>query len=232
MNISMNVNRYANKLNAKVTTGVITALLLAVTPISSIADINKNELTTKDAHSQVDSLIMKVLKNTEQSLSLVESNTADSLQNVENAITSIRDIKQYLSPDTHVEAKSPLFMDSTAEYWFKYPQVNQSLLNNSDTYPTLNKKLQTGVLYGSEATNKSQKQVKGYFDYAFAYSSLKTARDALLVNNYREAKSSLKWVFEAVYINPKFNVVSTDKKMMIDKLLDKQAMHPFISSTQ
>lgn len=232
MNISMNINRYANKMNAKITTGVITALLLVITPINSIADINKNELSTKDMHSQVDTLIKNVLKNTEQSLALVESNTADSLQHVENAITSIRDIKQHLSPDTHVEAKSPLFLDNYAEYWFKYPQVNQSLFNNKGTFPTLSTKLKTGVLYGSETTNNSQESVNGYFDYAFAYSSLKTARDALAVNNYREATSSLNWVFDAVYINPVFNVVSHDNKMMIDKILDKQAKHPFISSTQ
>lgn len=228
----MNINCYKRKMNAKVATGVITALLLVTAPISSMADINKQNLSKNNELTQVDILIKDVLKNTEQSLALVESNTADSLQHVENAIASIRDIKQKLSPDTHVQSKSPLLMDNTAEYWFKYPEVDQSLFSNKDTFPTLNTKLSSGVLYGSEATNQSQEAVNGYFDYPFAYSSLKTARDALTVNNHGRAIISLKWVFEAVYINPEFNVVGQNNKMMIDKLIDKKADYPYVSSIQ
>ncbi|NNC68017.1 MAG: hypothetical protein HKN83_08295 [Gammaproteobacteria bacterium] len=223
----MRINRY---IKSRDLTRILFSSILVLLPMSAIADIHENIISQNKMTSHIDVLVKDVLKNTEQSLSLVETNSWDSLQHVENALASIREIKSQLSPNTHVEAKSSLVLNDSKEYWFKYPRVDDQLLNSKDDFPTLHSKFQSGILYRSEGNKNSQDEIAAYFDYAFAYASLITAREALTAKNYREATSSLKWVFEAVYLNPDFNVVEHNNEIMIDKLLNMNGDFPYISS--
>ncbi len=227
----MNIRHFTQRITASASAGLLFSLVLILSPFNGIAEPHEKNLSQYNKASHIDTLVKDVLKNTEQSLSLVESNAWDSLQHVENALASIREIKNQLSPDTHVDSKSPLIVEGSKEYWFKYPQVSVDILINKDSFPTLHSKYKSGILYHGEAVKQSQDEITAYFDYAFAYASLKMAREALNVNNYREATSTLKWVFEAVYLNPDFYVAEHKNKFMIDKLLNIHGEFPYISST-
>jgi hypothetical protein len=202
-------------------------------PLISYADIHKKDLSQSEpSESIIDTLVWDVLKNTELSLSLVESNAQDSLQHVENALASIREIKKQLSADTHIDNKSPLVVGESKEYWFLYPRLSEDILNNKVNFPTLHSKLESGIVYRgkSDSTSKNE-EVATYFDYAFAYASLKMAREALTVTNYREAKSTLTWVFDAIYISPDFYVADYhDEKVKIDNLLNINGEFPRFSN--
>ncbi|MFK7816835.1 MAG: hypothetical protein AB8B92_10930 [Gammaproteobacteria bacterium] len=195
----------------------IIALLLLIIPIFASAEVKNTGSDIKTGN--VEQLVKEVLMNVETSLAQVESNTARSLSYVEKALAGIRDIKGNLSPDTHAELKSPLLVEESKEYWFIYPRLGKEVLTNEEKFPTLYGKFESGVLYhGEEATKSEVRDTSAYFDYAFAYASLITAREALGVENYREARNSLKWVFESVYVNPDFYVAQFDGKQKIDKL--------------
>ncbi|MGH1536429.1 MAG: hypothetical protein ACRBDX_00010 [Gammaproteobacteria bacterium] len=224
----MNLN-YMKETATKASAGLVFSLILMLVPLSSMAGEHKQSISKNTIASSIDVLVKDVLKNTEQSLALVESDASNSLQYVENAIASLREIKSQLSRDTHIEAKSPLIVAGSKEYWFKYPQVNAELLNDKDSLPTLHSKFKSGALYNGEEVNQSKNQVAAYFDYAFAYASLKMARESLMVNNEREAKSTLTWVFTAVYLNPDFFVAEYENNQMIDKLINMQGEYPYLS---
>lgn len=223
----MRINKHIK--NRKIT-GILISSIFVLLPVSGIADAHNDSIAKHNVTSKIDNLVKDVLKNTEQSLSLVGTNSWDSLQHVENALSSLLEIKSHLSPNTHVEAKSPLIVNESQEYWFKYPQVDYKLLSSKDELPTLHSKYQSGILYRSNGGKDSDNEVSAYFDYAFAYASLITAREALTANNDREARSSLKWVFEAVYLNPHFNVVEHKNEIMTDQLLNMQGYFPYLSS--
>jgi hypothetical protein len=96
--------------------------------------------------------------------------------------------------------------------------VNQEILKNKTDFPTLYSKYSSGVLYKGKHENKTQNDSYVYFDYAFAHASLLTAKDAIKANKLHEAKSALKWVFEAIYISPDFFITKHDPKFRIDNL--------------
>lgn len=218
------------KIRNRSITNLLCVLTILVLPTLSFADIaNKNQVQTS-LNIEADILVKDVLKNTESSLSLVESNRLKSLQHVEAALDSVRELKNVLSPDTHVETKSPLVLDELNEYWFMYPRVSNEILTNKHTFPTLHSKIESEILYIGDDNSALKDQMAAYFDYAFAYASLITAREAIIAKNYREATSSLSWVFHAIYINPDFNVAEYDRKLKLDNLLNINGDFPYISS--
>lgn len=195
-------------------------LILFLIPLLGNAEVFDKKNTDPEIKvDNLEQLVKEVLMNAETSLAQVESNTARSLSHVEKALSGIRDIKGSLSPDTHLELKSPLLVEESKEYWFIYPRIGEEVLKNKEQFPTLHGKFESGILYHGEEANRSEaRDTAAYFDYAFAYASLITAREALVAKNYREARSSLKWVFESVYVNPDFYVAQFDSKQKIDKL--------------
>ncbi len=215
----------------------INFLFVIVFGYSSITFANNNvsDKNISNSSENVESLVSDILKDTEASLALVESNSETSLKHVNNALTLIKEIKKELSPDTHAESKSPLKINNTKEYWFIYPRVSENIINNSEIFPTLHSKFNTNILYRGDKhgikTNKFKtNKLSAYFDYAFAYASLITAKEALIANNYQEAKSSLRWVFEAVYINPDFNVVEVSSKLILDPQPNINGVFPMYSN--
>lgn len=223
-----------NKLNnVRVWKGSIWIFILISLPLMSNADThNQNLSQSESSENSIDTLVWEVLKSTERSLSLVESNTQDSLEHVENALASISEIKNQLSADTHIDNKTPLVVGESQEYWFLYPRISEDIMNNKIDFPTLHSKVESGIIYRGDFPNKTQneEEVATYFDYAFAYASLKMAREALTVTNYREAKSSLAWVFDAIYISPDFYVAQYGDKVKIDNLLNINGEFPRFSN--
>jgi len=226
----MNIYDYTLRNTSRTSAGLLFSLILMAVPLHSMAEAHKKNLSQNSVETLTETLVKEVLNDTEQSLSLVESSASDALQHVENALSSLREIKNRLSPDTHVESKSPLMVGDVSEYWYLYPQVHQDILSDNLAFPTLHSKLQSGLLDQSEVKSTTEDEIVAYFDYAFAYSSLKMAREALMVSNYREATSTLKWVFDAIYINPGFNVVGHNTNIKIDKLFNMYGKFPYISN--
>ncbi len=206
----------------------VVMLILFFSSMTASAEVHDKKMTHSEAKKDnVEQLVEQVLVNVETSLAEVESNTARSLSHVEKALSGIKAIKADLSPDTHAELKSPLMIDESKEYWFIYPRLNGEVLANKEKFPTLHGKFESGILYqGAEANVERVNDTAAYFDYAFAYASLITAREALVAENYREARSSLKWVFESIYVNPDFFVAEYDNKLKIDKLQNLNDHNP------
>ena len=214
----------------------VTVILFSISTTTfattSVQNTGNKEIKSSAQAANVQSLVADVLRNTESSLLSVESNTWDSLQHVENALQSIREIKNTLSPDTHVEAKSPLVIDENKEYWFKYPSVDKGTLYNKEIFPTLHSKYKSGVFYQGVIDTDQEREFSAYFDYAFAYASLRTARDALSVSKFKEANIALKWVFEAVYLRPNFYVSEQNYVDLNDKLINIKGDYPVMAQTQ
>ena len=206
-----------------------TAIILSFSVVAS-ANTHKTNNHENNANN-LEILVAEVLQDTEVSLTLVENNTSESLMHVNKALASIKEIKKELSPDTHAKSKSPSANDSK-DYWFIYPRVSENIFNNNEKFPTLSNKFKSNILYHGNINNNSKYDFSAYFDYAFAYASLLTAREALTAKNFREAKSSLKWVFEAIYINPDFHVVDFDKKLEEGQLINinLHGYHPLLSN--
>ena len=177
---------------------------------STIASVKKD--ATEKNHDSVENLISGIIKKAEKSVPIVDIDREAALQYVEEALVSVKQIKTKLSDDTHAEAKSPLLSEESKEYWFVYPRVNKNILSNASDFPILNAKYSSGVLYRGDSEDKVANQGYAYFDYPFAYASLKTAKDALQANELKRAKIAIKWVFEAVYITPDFLISINDQK--------------------
>ena len=173
-------------------------------PTASLAYSHQVQVNTQ-LEDQVSKLVVQVLKSTEDALPLVKDNSSSSLMHVQDALVAIREIESLLSPDTHVKSKSPNVVGNIKEYWFLYPRIDDVIFENILEFPTLIQKYRTGVLYQGNIISKPI-DFTAYFDYAFAKASLLTAKDALTVEHTREAISSLRWVFEAVYISPNFMI--------------------------
>lgn len=221
---------YLNRINTKMSAVVVSVLLLA--PQIGVASTSQTQTDAKNyvTENSVDYLITKVIKSAEKSYPLLENDMQAALPYVNRAITSIRGIKEELAKDTHAKAKSPLIIDNSKEYWFIYPKVNSNLFENQSDFPMLTSKFNTGILYhGTKQASKNENKANAYFDYAFAYASLKTARDAIQSNKLREAKIALRWVFEAVYINPEYLISNLDRKMKIDTTINMNGPFPAYS---
>ena len=199
---------------------------------SSIASI-QNAAEIKN--NSVENLVTEVVHNAEKSLPLVDSDTTAALQHVEEALKLVNSIKENISRDTHAEAKSPLVHEESKEYWYLYPRVDKKILSNKADFPMLHSKYSSGVLYKGESDKKTQNDSYAYFDYAFAYASLLTAKDALQANELLRAKIALKWVFEAVYITPEFLISKHDQQLQdnelqIDGIINIKGDYPIYSS--
>lgn len=191
--------QFKNKLVIKLIILLCLSLLL---PLNAFAHDHGKSNSNLDENEKIHQLIFDVLKNTEESLATVEKDTWNSLQHVENAINSIHMLKKELSPDTHKKAKSPEIIVDNKEYWFIYPVVSEDILKDRSNLPTLHSKKKSGILY----KGNMPKSNNSYLDYAFAYASLKMAREALTIEDYDDARTSLLWVFDAIYMQPGFNV--------------------------
>ncbi len=201
-------------------------LLVLILPFTVQAEIHKKNITDNpiDIHT-VNILVENILKETEAALRQVESEPSVSLEHVVSAIATVHSLKRQLSPDTHVENKSPLVVNNSKEYWFTYPSVRKEVINNKAMFPTIHSKFKSGILYQG-----SEDQFSAYFDYAFAHASLITAREAIVANNTREAISSLKWVFEAIYVSPDFYVAELEDAVLMDKLFNLKGDYPSFTS--
>lgn len=205
-------------------------ITLSFSAVAGIQNINSHTVSTIEDNKNVPDYVDLILKDTEDALSLVESNPRSSLLHVKNAIENINLLKNTVSHDTHAINKSPLIVNESKEYWFVYPSINQHTLQNKIEFPTIYSKLQNNILYKG-VNDEQNDEVSAYFDYAFAHASLLTAREALVANNIREATSSLKWVFEAIYLSPDFNVAAKMDDLIIDNLIDQSEKYPLVSQS-
>ena len=204
--------------------------LVLFLPFATQAEIQKNNISGNNIDTNtVNILVENILKETEDALRKVKSEPDNSLEHVKSAITTIHSLERQLSPDTHVENKSPLIVDNSKEYWFAYPSIRKEVVDNKTMFPTIHTKFESGILYQGSSTDVKD-QFNAYFDYPLAHASLITAREALVANNEREAISSLKWVFEAIYISPDFYVADLEDEFLMDKLFNLKGEFPSFTS--
>ena len=194
--------------------------------ITSLSEVNKNT---------IEILVKDTIKNTEKSLLVIESDSITAQHYLDEALKSIKHLRDILSPDTHAEYKSPIILDSSKEYWFTYPQVSNHIFENEQDFPTIHSKLNSEILYrgiGNNNLDKDLNEQSAFFDYAFAHASLLSAKDAIKSDNHREAKRALKRVFEAIYISPDFLITKYDHKFKIDNLLNIKGDYPVYSNLE
>lgn len=197
---------------------VVTLTFIIVSFASSQTAVAGTQNSNEKKNNSIENLVTETIRSTEKSLSLVDNDTSTAIQYIDEALVSVKAIKESISKDTHVEEKSQLVRKDGKEYWFSYPAVDKSILKNSADFPILNSKYETEILYKGKTEIKHQNDSYAYFDYPFAYASLKTAKDALNANEIVRAKIALEWVFEAVYITPDFLISLHDRGLQDNKL--------------
>ena len=150
-------------------------------------------------------LAIDTLAHTEEAIALLRINPELAQNKVEHALALINDISAYYTHNTvanlEIQGKNVV----ATSYHHYYPKVDLSLLENQNQLPTLKYKLDADIVYhGDIAERPSVNNL--YFDYTFAKASLITAREAINANHPLEAMENLQRTFEAIYVDPEFNV--------------------------
>ena len=176
--------------------------LLTFILLTGWQNVQANNATNQATPSN---LVIDTLLYTEEAIALLRINPESSKTKIEQALTLIERIDSHYPHNTiaSVEKKSPTTITYSHKHF--YPQVDLSLLNSAHQLPTLTYKLKSNILYHGD-TAKQPSADNLYFDYTFARASLKTAHEALDANHSLETMANLRRVFEAIYIDPNFNV--------------------------
>ena len=153
----------------------------------------------------VSNLVIDTLVHTEEAIALLRINSDSAKAKVGKALAAIKQIDAHYEHNTVASLEKLGSTVTATDYRHYYPRVDLHLLSNKQELPTLNYKLDSDIVYtGNEDSKNAQKDL--FFDYSFAKASLTTAREAIDANHALEAMANLRRVFEAIYVNPDFNV--------------------------
>ena len=150
-------------------------------------------------------LVINAMVLTEEAIALLRINPDSSKTKIEQALTLIKDLDSYYTRHTVATLEKQGSTVVAASYKHYYPKVDLSLLHNKHELPTLSYKLKSNIVYHGDESKQSSSDGM-YFDYTFAKASLITARDAINADHSLEAMANLRRVFEAIYVDPYFNV--------------------------
>ena len=178
-------------------TTALTAILLFST--SSVFANNKQNLP------DVSNYAYEILVNTEQALNNMTYQPKESLSYVTTSLDLIEKIESNFTENTLTETNQEKHDRIAHAHTHYLPKLDLAELQNNETLPILKQKIKTDVLYKGEA-DTSDKANTAWFDYTFAKASLVTVREALNAGHSMEAIRNLKRVYEAIYIEPDFNV--------------------------
>lgn len=163
------------------------------------------QAVNSDEQKNVSQMVIDTLVETEEAIALLRINPESAKNKVSQALSLINDIDAHFEHNTVASLAKEGSTVTATDYRHYYPSVNLQLLSNKQELPTLNYKLQSDIVYQGSADN-TVTQDRLYFDYTYAKASLVTARDAIDANHALEAMANLRRVFEAIYVNPDFNV--------------------------
>ena len=158
-----------------------------------------------EQHESVENMVIDTLVTTEEAMAILRINPDSAKDKVKHALTLIKDIDAHFEHNTVASLKEKDSTVMASNYQHFYPQVDLQLLSNEQELPTLNYKLESDIVYRGEQTKRDADKDL-YFDYTYAKASLVTARDAIDADHALEAMANLRRVFEAIYVNPDFNV--------------------------
>lgn len=153
----------------------------------------------------VSNMVIATLVHTEEAIALLRINSDSAKAKVSEALTSIKNIDAHYEHNTVASLQKQGSTVTATDYQHYYPRVDLHLLSNKQELPTLNYKLNSDIVYQGNAGSVGEQNTL-YFDYTFAKASLVTARDAIDADHALEAMANLRRVFEAIYVNPDFNV--------------------------
>ena len=147
----------------------------------------------------------QVLAHTQSAMINLRIDPSASLEYVKKSLALIDEIEGLYSKNTTTELAQDNDTTIATGYLHHLPKVDLAKLKQKSELSSLIKKMNADIFY-KQSDEKSEQSKQAWFDYTFAKASLITAREALKVNHSLEAVSNLERVFEAVYINPDFNV--------------------------
>lgn len=158
-----------------------------------------------DEQKNTTHLALDTLVHTEEAIALLRINPELAKNKIEHALGRINEISAYYTHNTVVALESQGKSVMVDPYLHYLPKIDLSLLENQNQLPTLKYKLDADIVYRGNIVNPPSAN-NLYFDYSFAKASLLTAREALNANHSLEAMANLRRTFEAIYIDPAFNV--------------------------
>lgn len=198
----MNTLIYLKALKMRSLTYLSFPVLLTFILLSGWQNVQANHSASQVEPSN---LVISTLLYTEEAIALLRINPDLSKTKIRHALALIEDIDSYY---THNTVASLIKQGSTVvatSYRHFYPKVDLSLLDSENKLPTLSYKLDYNILYHGNIADQPLPD-NLFFDYTYAKASLVTAREALNVDHSLEAMANLRRVFEAIYVDPDFNV--------------------------
>ena len=190
------------KADAKTLNKALFPVLLTAALVGGTATAATTQMKTESVSQ---GWTQNALVNTEQAIALLRIDRDASLEKIESALASIEKIESKYAPVSEEAMVSP-YSDERVVH--SYPHVNLDKIAQDGMLPTLEYKLNPQITYqGSEMTEAMDANT-AYFDFTLAKASLMTARDAIKVDHDLETLANLRRVFEAVYVNPEFEVAS------------------------
>ncbi len=176
-----------------------------IAAILASAFFSNANASNKSSNEMNSMYVHEVLLNTEVAIELLHSSPEEAMEKISTSLMLINKIELQFDQNTFTkvqEDKSSLLPVSYTHY---FPKVNISELSHDKALPVLSNKIKSNILYKGSSV-KDVADTDAWFDYSFAKASLITVREAINANHSVEAMSHLKRVFEALYINPDFEV--------------------------
>ena len=198
----MKNTRLVRKPDAKTLNKAILPVLLTAALVGGTATAATTQMKTESvSHGWTQNALI----NTEHAIALLRIDREASLEKIENALASIEKIESKYAPVAEEAMVSP-YVDQRVVH--SYPQVNLEKIVQDGMLPTLDYKLNPQITYQGSEMAEAMDANTAYFDFTLAKASLMTARDAIKVDHDLETLANLRRVFEAVYVNPEFEVAS------------------------
>ncbi|MDW3094892.1 MAG: hypothetical protein R8G33_04380 [Gammaproteobacteria bacterium] len=161
--------------------------------------------SNKDSQLDVSNYAYEILVNTEQALNNMTYQPKESLSYVTTSLDLIEKIESNFTQNTLTETNQDKKDRIAHSHTHYLPKLDLTELKNNETLPILKQKIKTDVVYKGESETSDYPN-NAWFDYTFAKASLVTVREALNAGHSMEAIRNLKRVYEAIYIEPDFNV--------------------------
>jgi paraquat-inducible protein B len=150
------------------------------------------------------SAVSRVLHETQNAITQLRIDPNTSLVSVKQAIAAIEMIEGSYAHNTVTHTNSKYNTEVANSYEHFYPKLDEQILKNINSLPTLSYKINSDIVY--KGSNENLHTTDAFLDYTLAKASLITAMNAIKGNDSLEAMANLRRVFEAVYLAPDFNV--------------------------
>ena len=180
------------KADAKTLNKALFPVLLTAALVGGTATAATTQMKTESVSQ---GWTQNALVNTEQAIALLRIDRDASLEKIESKYAPVAE-----------EAMVSPYVDQRVVH--SYPQVNLEKIVQDGMLPTLDYKLNPQITYQGSEMAEAMDANTAYFDFTLAKASLMTARDAIKVDHDLETLANLRRVFEAVYVNPEFEVAS------------------------